>query len=281
MQATIADVIEQMERIAPSRLAEDWDNVGLQVGRAGWPVKMIWVALDPLPAVVDAACREKVGLLVTHHPLIFRPLRSIDMDTPTGKIIARAVSSRLGIYAAHTNLDSAVGGLNDLLAEKFGVKNPRVLKPSSSGSASPGASAPGQTAATGGLGRVGDLEHPTTLFQLARQVKEKLGLGNVRVAGDPELRVTRVALCTGSGSSLMADFLASGAQVYLSGDLHYHDARSAEEQGRGLIDVGHFASESLMVVDLARRLSDGLGRDGFDVAVTPCGIEEDPFSSLS
>ena len=91
MQATIADIIGEMEKIAPSRLAETWDNVGLQVGRRSWPVKRIWTALDPMTTVVEAACRDGVDFLITHHPLIFRPLTAIDIDTPGGRVIARAV----------------------------------------------------------------------------------------------------------------------------------------------------------------------------------------------
>lgn len=277
MNATVADVIREMEHLAPSRLAEDWDNVGLQVGRGDSDVKNVWVALDPTPDVVAAACRTGVDLLVTHHPLVFKPLKSIDLATPIGQTIARAVRSGMAIFTAHTNLDSAAGGLNDLLARRIGLTDLEVLG-GWADRASRGQTLAGiQDGGPVGLGRIGTLPETETLHRWARHIKHLFGLESLRVAGDPDLMVRRVALCTGSGSSLLADFFASDAQVYLSGDLRYHDARAVEEKGRGLVDMGHFASEFLVVEDLARRLSKRLAAAGFDIKVTPCGLEKDPF----
>ncbi|MGB8721116.1 MAG: Nif3-like dinuclear metal center hexameric protein, partial [Desulfobacterales bacterium] len=105
MTACVNDICHVMEAIAPARLAESWDNVGLQVGHRGWPVETVMVALDPLTAVVAAACRVGAGLLVTHHPLIFKPLERLDLETPLGAILDMALKHRLAIFAAHTNLD--------------------------------------------------------------------------------------------------------------------------------------------------------------------------------
>jgi putative NIF3 family GTP cyclohydrolase 1 type 2 len=128
-----------------------------------------------------------------------------------------------------------------------------------------------------GLGRIGDLSKGSDLVAFARQIKRKLDLPSVKIAGDPDLPVYSVAVCSGSGSSLLNAFLASRAQIYVTGDLRYHDARTAEAAGRGLIDIGHFASEHLMVevlVDmLRRRMTDA----GFDVRVMASGLEKDPF----
>ncbi len=121
MDPTVSDIIDVLESIAPQALAEKWDNVGLQVGDPGRPVKNIWVALDPTYQVVNAACHQKVDLLITHHPLIFKPLQSLDFSTPEGSIIDLAVRHRLAIFAAHTNLDSALGGINDVLAGRIGL----------------------------------------------------------------------------------------------------------------------------------------------------------------
>ena len=116
-----------MESFAPSRLAEDWDNVGLQIGDLNRPVETIRVALDPTPDVVDAAAKDGVDLLITHHPLIFYPLKVIDLDSPMGSIIQTAVLRRMAIFSAHTNLDSAAGGLNDILAHRIGLNDVKVL----------------------------------------------------------------------------------------------------------------------------------------------------------
>ncbi|MCP4690634.1 MAG: Nif3-like dinuclear metal center hexameric protein [Desulfobacterales bacterium] len=265
----IGDIIEVMETLAPGSLAEKWDNVGLQVGRRDWPVKTLWVALDPTPGVAAAACDANVDLLITHHPLLFRPLRSIDFSTPTGDIIRRAARRQLGVYAAHTNLDSAAGGVNDVLADRIGLTHVRPLE----NAASP-------EHAGQGIGRVGALETPGSLLDLAKRIQAELGLNTVRIVGDPDLPVREAAVCSGSGGGLMARFFASGAQVYISGDLGYHDARAAMDEGRGLIDIGHFASEHLVVDVLARRLRDVFARDGADVRVTACRLEKDPFQTI-
>ncbi|MFO7712976.1 Nif3-like dinuclear metal center hexameric protein [Desulfosarcina sp.] len=127
MTATVAQFIRILDRLAPPRLAESWDNVGLQIGNPNWPVKKVWTALDPLPEVVARACENGVDLLVTHHPLFFKPLQRIDCQTPLGRIVEMALSRHLAIFCAHTNLDSAPGGVNDVLAERVGLRNVRVL----------------------------------------------------------------------------------------------------------------------------------------------------------
>lgn len=129
MATTVADIIGLMERLAPPRLAEEWDPIGLQVGHREWAAERVWVALDPLPAVVAAACRENIDLLITHHPLILSPLRNLDCSRLPGSILAMALQHRLAVFAAHTNYDSAPGGLNDLLAARIGLHGLRPLQP--------------------------------------------------------------------------------------------------------------------------------------------------------
>ena len=286
MVATLAELRHLFEKIAPSYLAEEWDNAGLQVGHEGWTIERIWVALDPLPDVVSAACKRDVDLLITHHPLIFEPLRSVDFGTPTGAIIKMAAEHRLAIYAMHTNLDSVAGGLNDVLADSIGLKNVEALDRSSApekrlkrpeNTDMHDFDAKETTNGGQGLGRVGDLERPMELVLFAEMVKDRLGIETVRVAGEPDLQVKRVALCTGSGSSLMEGFYSSGAQVYITGDLRYHDARAAEAKKLGLIDIGHFQSEHLIVDHLADRLDEVLKTGGVEATVKAYRLENDPF----
>jgi dinuclear metal center YbgI/SA1388 family protein len=266
MKATVGDLLEILETIAPAELAEEWDNSGLQVGARHWPVKKIRVALDPQPEVVVSACRENADLLVTHHPLIFRPLRRVDAATPVGRAVEAALAHKMAVVAVHTNLDIARGGLNDLLAERIGLENISSLDT--------------HAEKRPGLGRIGNLPLPVSLSDLVRQIKERMGLSTVRMAGDTSLAVSRVAVCTGSGGSLMSAFFASEAQVFVSGDLRYHDAREAENAGRALVDIGHFGSEHLMVGALAERLREAIQRRGFSAAVEECRTEQDPFRRL-
>jgi dinuclear metal center YbgI/SA1388 family protein len=277
MKATVADIIEVMGIIAPTQLAEGWDNVGLQVGQTDWSVKTTWIALDPSLDVVSAACRKNIDLLITHHPLIFNPLRSVDFNSAIGNSIRMAAQNQLAIFAAHTNFDNAAGGLNDSLARRIGLSNLKTLaKSGDSGEIHPLQS----TNEDWGLGRIGELAKSQDLRSFALDIKKRLGLTSVKVAGDFSLKITRAAVCTGSGSSLMKVFLASGAQAFISGDLHYHDAKEVQTAKRGLIDIGHFASEHLIIDVLAQRLSGLLTDKDFNVTVAAYRLEKDPFVSL-
>ncbi len=261
----VSDVIALMDELAPPCLAENWDNPGLQVGSPAWPVKKIMLALDAAPDVVSDACQQNADLLVTHHPFIFKSLKQIDYSTPLGQMIEMAVSHHLSIFCAHTNLDWTAGGLNDAFAEIIGLKNISVLE------------AMPDSDPECGLGRIGELDMPVDLVGLARNIKTSLGIQSLRVAGPFDMPVKRVAVCTGSGSGLLKPFFASNAHVFVSGDLRYHDARDAELYQRGLIDVGHFASEHLVVDLLQKRLTEGLAEGGHDVSVIISDKESEPF----
>jgi dinuclear metal center YbgI/SA1388 family protein len=253
-----------MESLAPQDLAEPWDNVGLQVGSRYWPVNTVWVALDPAPDVVSAACVQKADLLITHHPLIFKAVKSLDLATPIGSIIQSAIRHRLAIFAAHTNFDAAPKGLNDILAKKIGLVSDRALIAS-------------ETNPAQGIGRVGSLDRPTTLAEYAVELRQTLGVPSLRYVGRPSRIVRKVAICTGSGGSLMDAVFSCDADVFVTGDLKYHDARAAEWADVGLVDIGHFASEQLMVGALGRRLDGIFKGRGAKIAVYVCDLEKDPF----
>jgi len=265
----VNDIIALMETVAPQSLAESWDNSGLQCGDRTWPVKHIVVALDPSLSVVKTACEKKADLLITHHPLIFRAIKNIVLDSPVGEIIDLSIRNRLAIFSAHTNLDSVNGGLNDLFAEKLGLENCRFLEPAIENA----------DTVTGrhGLGRVGELSSPVNLGDLAETIKTIFGLTTLKISGPLLMPIKKLAVCTGSGSGLMKQFLSTDAQVYVSGDLKFHDAKDAETHRRALIDVGHFASEQLMIALIARRLSDRFKETGLNVIVEELRIETDPF----
>jgi len=261
---TVSDIIEVLDAIAPRSAAQKWDNVGLQVGHLKWPVRRVMIALDAAPLVVQAACERKIDLLVTHHPLIFRPLSCVDFNTPVGRIVQLSAQHRLAVFSAHTNLDAVAEGLNDILARKIGLFHMQDFIAS-------------ETPDHNGIGRVGDLPEAHSLSSLAGSLRNLLGGTSVRFSGMPDMMVRRVAICTGSGGSLMDDFLQSGADVFITGDLRYHDARSAEWANVGMIDIGHFASEHLMVNALTERL-DGIFRQrDLNVKVEACDLEKDPF----
>lgn len=270
---TVADIISAMEEISPTYLAEDWDNVGLQIGSSAWPVRKVWIALDPLPAIIEEACREDVDLLVTHHPLFFKPIRTLDLGTAQGNIIKTCIRNKLAVYSAHTNFDSVRGGLNDIFADLIGLQNCHVFDRSKILQMDP--------KSNHGIGRVGDLSPPVKLKQLAQSLKQRLNLNSIRIVGDPKLLVERVAICTGSGSGLLNKFISSETQVYISGDIRYHDALSVLEAKKGLIDVGHFASEQIMIDVVAERLKKKIrSSKAHPIKIEPCHLERDPFTVL-
>ncbi len=279
MEATVAQIIHIMDRLIPPWLAEEWDNVGLQIGNPQLPVKRIWIALDAGLEVISAACKKNVDLLITHHPLIFKPLKSIDFATPGGSIIQMAAQHQLAIFSAHTNFDIVSDGVNDILANRLGLKKLEILQAVKVAAAMQNEMRSAADEATAfGIGRTGFLSKRMTLEALISMIKKKLKLDFVKVAGDLNMKVSRVAICSGSGSSLMAAFLASEAEVYISGDIHYHNARDAESAQRAIIDIGHFASEHLMVEALDERLTQLLSEEGISAEVTACAMEKDPFS---
>jgi dinuclear metal center YbgI/SA1388 family protein len=264
MVCNLGKVMAAVEEIVPSEFAEEWDNSGMQIGGLDWQVESIWVALDPLPEVISAACRKDIDLVITHHPLIFKPLSILNVSTLQGSVIQQALDHQVAIYAVHTNLDRIEDGVNDVLASRIGLRNTAPLS---------------MDAISGrpGFGRMGTLPQPKTLGLLAKHLKQALDLGHVRVVGNLDMVVKTAAVCSGSGSSMVGAFLDSGADVFISGDLKYHDARDVEFAQKALIDVGHFASEHLIVETFAERLKHHFNNKGLALTVTPYTFEKDPF----
>ena len=253
-----------LEDLAPSGLAESWDNVGLMIGSREDPVTGIMVSLDPTVEAVAATRRSDLNLLITHHPLLFKPLSSVDPSTPTGAVVYRAVREGVGILAAHTNLDSAQGGVNDALADLLGLKETAPLIPA-------------VDRVGAGMGRLGLLDPPLTLGEVAAKVKEVLGISSLRMVGLSERTIRRVALCGGAGGELVGIARDSGADLYITGEAAHHHAREAEFRGLALIEAGHYATEVPVVPVLARRLKEALNAAGFPLAVSIFEEERAPY----
>lgn len=234
-------VVDMLERLAPGRLAEDWDNPGLLVGSLQQEVKRVYVCLDvSLPAAEEAAARG-AELIVAHHPMIFRGIRHVRTDLYDGRLLQLLLSRNIAVYAAHTNLDIARGGVNDVLAAAVGLEGLEGLQP-----------AEGEPDAA--IGRVGRLPEKKSLEEFARQVRKALGVEHLRVVRGNGRPVRKVALCGGSGADFIGRAACAGADVYLTGDVKYHDAQKAVRQGISLIDAGHFATEFPVVGMLAKYL---------------------------
>lgn len=264
----VMDILHWLGEYAPFRYAAKWDQCGLQVGDPKGQVDRILVALDPLSAVLREAEERDCQCVVTHHPLIFQPLKSVRGDEYPGSLVLRAARSRLHVIAAHTNLDAAREGTNEHLARLFSLSAMEPLE------ADPGFQ--GETL-YGGMGRIGSLASPTTLGELVAKAADVLGHSGLRVVGDAGGLVHRVAVCTGSGGSLMDLAIRAGCQAFITGDVKYHDAQRAIEAGLALIDVGHFASERLILEPLAAFLRSMAENRQASVQVVVAMSERDPF----
>ena len=251
----LSDVTAAFESIYPAEWAASWDAVGLACGDPEQTVGRILFAVDPVEAVVDEAVLWGADLIITHHPLMLRGVHSVAADTPKGRIVHRLIRSGTALYTAHTNADTAAPGVSDALARAVGVSGPlRPLDPD-----------PTDPEGRRGIGRIGVLEQPLTLHDFADQVGRGLPAtaGGVRVAGDPDRRITTVAVSGGSGDSLLGAARAAGVDAYVTSDLRHHPASEfVEEPGSpALLDTAHFASEWPWLTDGSAHLADALERE--------------------
>lgn len=258
----VAEILAALDRLAPPALAEEWDNVGLLVGRHNQPVRRLLVALDLRDEVLGEAAELGCDAVLTHHPLIFPSLAAVTDDSHVGDLVLRAAETRVAIIAAHTNLDAASGGLNDVMAELLGLTATVPLRPS-------------PVDPSVGLGRIGQAPARLTLEKLVRRCGDAFNGVPRRYVGDPSARVRTVALCTGSGGSLVEDALAAGADAYVTSDLKYHDADRAP--GLALVGLPHAQVERVAMKRWAKTLERALAGDGVEVrfAVT----DTDPWQA--
>ena len=228
----VKDVLKVIEDFAPLSLQESWDNSGLCIGSPDAPVSSVLLGLDCTPELVDEAIACGADLIVTHHPLIFSGLKKISPDNPVGEAVIKAIRAGIGIYAAHTNADKVIAGVSGAMAARLGLVNVSILDEDGDGT---------------GLGVVGDLPEPLTAEEAVRMVKEKFSLKAMRASRPLEGMISRVAMCGGSGGSLIGAAVKSGAQLYLSGDISYHNFFTKE--GFMIMDIGHYESE-IEIVDI-------------------------------
>ena len=240
------DVMDVMERIAPKKLAEDWDNPGLLVGSPDDEIRRILVCLDVREETVARAKAGDFQMIVAHHPVIFKGLKKLRTDLPDGRLLGALLRSGIAVFSAHTNLDCAEGGVNDVLAERIGI-DPKTIAPL------------GNTESLSeSLGRVGKLPVSMEAKAFADQVKKGLGAMNVRFVSGGEHPVKKVGLCSGSGAEFIERAAFMGCDAFVTGDVRYHDAQRAVSLGIHVIDAGHFATEQPVVEILAAKLAEEL-----------------------
>jgi len=240
---TVAEVAAFLEALAPKALAAEWDNVGLLLGDPQGSAERVMTCLSLTRDVVDEAIAQRVQLVVAHHPLPFRPLKSITTAGFDGSRVWRLASAGIAIYSPHTGFDSAARGINQRLAELLKLTNIAPLAPIA------GASDPQV-----GLGRRGELSTPQRLDEFAAAAKRGLITGSVSVVGDAARQVRKVGIGCGSAGDLMKLAQAAGCDCFVTGEANFHTALEAEAADIALVLVGHYASEHFALVQLAEEL---------------------------
>jgi len=266
----VKNILDILNQIAPFDLSEKGDNSGLQAGNPDWDVNKILIGLDVSIPLMMAAKKTNSDLVLTHHPLLITPEKSFDFQKMPGSAIQIAAQQNISIVSVHTNLDKANNGLNDYFASKIGIQSIAPFLPETTSNP--------DIDSLSGLGRLGRLDKPLSVQDLAIQIKHCLGLSYLRVTGDMNLQVSKIAICTGSGGSLINEFIQSQAQVYITGDVKYHEARQAEEASKVLIDVGHFGSEHIAIELLSNRLNLAFKKAGLNIEISKFLKEKDPFT---
>lgn len=234
----VLEIAKAIERLAPKQLAEPWDNVGLMIGDEQQYVDTVYLALDVTSGNVDEAIRSGAQLIVSHHPLLFSPLKSVTEQTVTGSIVRSLIQNNISVYSAHTNLDKAEGGMNDILCEKLGINDVRPYTPDEC--IDPNGSV------LDNIGRIGILDTPTEMADFVDYVKNVLGCRAISYTGDLSDVVTTAAVCSGSGGDLIYNAYNAGADVYITSEIKHHEAQLALELGINLIDAGHFETENIV-----------------------------------
>lgn len=234
----VIEIAKAIEQLAPKHLAEPWDNVGLMVGDEQQCVDTIYVTLDVTSESVDEAIKNGAQLIVSHHPLLFSPLKSVTEQTVTGSIVRNLIQNNISVYSAHTNLDKADGGMNDMLCEKLGINDVRSYTDEECIDAG--------GSVLDNIGRIGVLDTPTEMADFVDYVKNVLGCRAISYTGDLSDIVSTAAVCSGSGGDLIYNAYNAGADVYVTSEIKHHEAQLALELGINLIDAGHFETENII-----------------------------------
>jgi dinuclear metal center YbgI/SA1388 family protein len=239
-ETTVTDICLFMNQLAPVAYAESWDNPGLLLGHLAQHVHKILVALDLSPEVAEQAIEQECDIIITHHPYYFSLPKTLAVTDTKMEVLYELIKHDVALYAAHTNLDAAKGGVNDVLAARLGLEDVTEI---------PRKDCPEQ-----GLARIGVLAEPMELKAFAAKVRDDLGAEHLTFAGGEE-PVYKVAVVGGSGADFMEDALAAGADTLVTGDLKYHVAQKALNLGLNVVDGTHQLTESPVIDKLEQVLN--------------------------
>lgn len=225
------EIIKILEAQSPTEYAMEWDNVGLLVGRRNKNIEKILIAVDATKEVCQAAIDGGYDMIITHHPMIFSKIKKVNGDTTLGDKILSLVEAGIVVYAMHTNFDT-IGGMGKLAATMLGLREVEILEETLNGE---------------GIGTIGTLNNPISLLELAEKTKENFGLKNVMLYGDRQLIVKKVAICPGSGKSVIDIATKKQAQCLITGDIGHHEGIDAVDDGLCIIDATHYGIEKIFI----------------------------------
>lgn len=270
---TGTEIINQFERFCPPELAESWDHVGLQIGDPDKPVQRIMTTLDVRPEVVDEAIERQADFIFAHHPVMFHPAKDLDIRNPQNAMYAKILNSGITVYAAHTNLDSVNGGMNDWLADQLQLQNavPLVDKDIDPITGMPS-----------GMGRIGELSTAMSVTQFAEYCLKVFSIPGLRLiapADDPR-KIKRVSVLGGAGSEFYHEAIAKGADAYVTGDVSYHVAHDMKAAGLVVVDPGHHI-EAVAIKGLSDLLNQWKQKKNWSVEVIQSRINTEPFEFVT
>ena len=241
----LKEIIEFMNEFCPPELAFEGDNVGLIVGRNNKNVSRILISLDVDEKVVSEAVSIGADAIISHHPLMFHPIKRLTDNSPQERTLMSLIKSDISLFSSHTNLDCVRGGLNDFLAEKLGVENTRVIE-----------TVRVINGVEHGFGRIGEVKEGTKLSDILKKCTEALDTPFVKYVGNPDKKIKTVALNCGAGGNEIGICIEKNADLFITGDVKYNPARDCYDSNMALIDAGHYETEHIVCELLNKILSE-------------------------
>ena len=240
--ATVLEICSYLEKLAPTNLAESWDNVGLLLGRRNRPVQRLMTCLTLTAPVSAEAVERQAQMIVTHHPILFRATKKITDATEEGRILLQLAEAGIAVYSPHTAFDSADRGINQQLAENLGLQHIQALRP-------------GGDDANSGAGRFGVLENPLDRQEFLEKVAMTVQSRSLEVCWHENQPVNQVAVACGAAAEFLEDAIRAGCDTFLTGEARFHSVLEAQSRGINLILTGHFASERPAIEQLAKEIA--------------------------
>ncbi|MDW8799796.1 Nif3-like dinuclear metal center hexameric protein [Clostridium sp. A1-XYC3] len=268
MSLKVKNIHSIMEKHAPARLKQSYDNVGLMVGDMNSEVSSILIALDCTMDVVEEAKKKGCNLIFTHHPLLFKKPSNITTDTLLGRKIIELIRNDISLYSSHTNLDAVKGGINDIIMNLLGMDKCKIIEPIEGTSGNEEGS---------GIGRIAELKEVITLDQFCDRIKKALNISVLRYAGPESKKITKVAVINGSGQDYFSAAKKMGADCVITGDTTYHYVSDFQEEGIAIIDAGHFGTEWPAMTLVAEYLKKQIEDMGFNSTIILSETSRNPY----